>query len=106
VNGCRSNYETDLFTPLLAHTAALTKREITSAADLASLRVIADHARTTAFLIADGVSPTRLAASMRCAGSFRRAVRHGERLIIGEPFMHRARPWRRDRRLPELSGPP
>ncbi len=88
VNGCRSNYETDLFTPLLAHTAELTKRTIASPADLASLRVIADHARTTAFLIADGVFPDKTGREYVLRRIFRRAVRHGQRLGIEDLFMH------------------
>src|SRR5687767_13874001 len=56
VAGKKSNYETDLFVPLLARAAELAKKSYgKDAQDDASMRVIADHARTTAFLIADGV---------------------------------------------------
>jgi alanyl-tRNA synthetase len=88
VNGYRSNYETDLFVPLIARTAELARKKILSdAGDLASLRVIADHARATAFLVADGVQPDKGAREYVLRRIFRRAVRHGRKLGIDQPFM-------------------
>src|SRR5450755_2982717 len=65
LQGVISNYETDLFTPLIKRAAELTKtslnnelRKEAQTKTAASLRVIADHARATAFLIADGVIPS------------------------------------------------
>jgi alanyl-tRNA synthetase len=88
VNGYRSNYETDLFVPLIARTAELaTKKILSDAGDLASLRVIADHARATAFLVADGVQPDKGAREYVLRRIFRRAVRHGRKLGIDQPFM-------------------
>ena len=52
------------------------------------MRVIADHARTTAFLIAEGVFPDRAGREYVLRRVMRRAIRHGHRLGIGEPFMH------------------
>jgi alanyl-tRNA synthetase len=90
VQGKRSNYDTDLFVPLLDFAADVAKKKRgTSAADDASMRVIADHARTTAFLIADGVNPDKAGRNYVLRRIFRRAVRHGQRLGISEPFMHR-----------------
>ena len=57
-------------------------------ADDVSLRVIADHARTTAFLIADGVVPDRTGREYVLRRVMRRAIRHGHRLGIEEPFLH------------------
>jgi alanyl-tRNA synthetase len=89
VAGKRSNYDTDLFTPLLARGAELArKRYGADEADDASMRVIADHARATAFLIADGVFPDKTGREYVLRRIFRRAVRHGKRLGIEEPFMH------------------
>ena len=89
VGGKRSNYETDLFQPLLAHAAALAKKSYgRDAKDDASMNVIADHARATAFLIADGVFPDKTGREYVLRRIFRRAVRHGKRLGIEEPFMH------------------
>ncbi len=87
--GKRSNYDTDLFLPYLELTAELARRELgRDERDDASMRVIADHARTTAFLIADGVFPDKTGREYVLRRIFRRAVRHGKRLGIEEPFMH------------------
>ena len=52
------------------------------------MRVIADHARTTAFLIAEGVFPDRAGREYVLRRVMRRAIRHGHRLGIREPFLH------------------
>ena len=56
--------------------------------DDVSMRVIADHARTTAFLIAEGVFPDRAGREYVLRRVMRRAIRHGHRLGIREPFLH------------------
>ena len=90
LQGVGSNYETDLFTPLLREAAEISGKQYrNNADDDMSMRVIADHARTAAFLIADGVFPDKTGREYVLRRIFRRAVRHGERLGIGEPFMHR-----------------
>ncbi|HWZ91798.1 MAG TPA: alanine--tRNA ligase, partial [Polyangiaceae bacterium] len=53
-----------------------------------SMRVIADHARTTAFLIAEGLMPDRTGPEYVLRRVMRRAIRHGHRLGIGKPFLH------------------
>jgi alanyl-tRNA synthetase len=52
------------------------------------MRVIADHARTTAFLVAEGIFPDRSARPYVLRRVMRRAIRHGHRLGIGKPFLH------------------
>ncbi len=90
LQGVDSNYKTDLFLPLL-HTAAelAGKKYGADAKDDVSMQVIADHARATSFLIADGVLPEKLTREYVLRRIFRRAVRHGKLLGIEEPFMYR-----------------
>jgi alanyl-tRNA synthetase len=88
VEGVRSNYDTDLFTPLLARAAELSGKTYgRDEADDASLRVIADHSRATAFLISDGVQPSNEGRGYVLRRIMRRAIRHGARLGLEEPFL-------------------
>src|SRR5688572_28038518 len=90
IQGVASNYDTDLFQAILAEAAACAGKTYgADAEDDTSLRVIADHARCSAFLIADGVFPDKDGREYVLRRIFRRAVRHGKRLGIAEPFMHR-----------------
>jgi len=81
-----SNYETDLFVALIAAAA----RE-TGVSDLASpsLKVIADHIRTAAFLVVDGVIPSNEGRGYVQRRIIRRAIRHGYKLGCKTPFFHR-----------------
>ena len=89
VQGVKSNYDTDLFTGIIATAAELAgKRYGASEESDTSLRVIADHARCSAFLIADGVFPDKTEREYVLRRIFRRAVRHGKLLGIEKPFMH------------------
>ncbi|HXE81223.1 MAG TPA: alanine--tRNA ligase, partial [Vicinamibacterales bacterium] len=96
--GTLSNYDTDVFTPVLAAIARVTGRG-TTAADIrrlatdsspeaASTRVIADHLRAVTFLIADGVVPSNEWRGYVLRKIMRRAMRHGKRLGMTEPFLH------------------
>ena len=89
VQGKRSNYDTDLFVPLLAKASELSGKVYgRDGADDASMRVIADHARATAFLISDGVQPSNEGRGYVLRRIMRRAIRHGSRLGLDEPFLH------------------
>ena len=81
-----SNYEIDLFRALVEAAA-----ELTGCKDLenASLNVIADHIRACAFLVADGVVPSRDGRGYVLRRISRRAVRHGYKLGVKQPFFHR-----------------
>ena len=90
LQGVTSNYDTDLFTPLIAVASDIARVRYGADPERdTSLRVIADHARASAFLIADGVFPDKTGREYVLRRIFRRAVRHGKLLGIEEPFMHR-----------------
>jgi alanyl-tRNA synthetase len=86
----RSNYDTDLLKPLVLRAADIAGKTYrgTQGDDDVSMRVIADHARTTAFLVAEGVFPDRAGREYVLRRVMRRAVRHGHRLGIDKPFLH------------------
>ena len=90
LEGKTSNYDTDLLRPLVEKAANLAGKTYggTQADDDTSMRVIADHARTSAFLIAEGVFPDRAGREYVLRRVMRRAVRHGHRLGITKPFLH------------------
>jgi alanyl-tRNA synthetase len=90
LQGVTSNYDTDLLHALVAKASDISGKRYhgTQGDDDVSMRVIADHARTTAFLIAEGVFPDRAAREYVLRRVMRRAVRHGHRLGIREPFLH------------------
>ncbi len=83
LQGQLSNYDTDLFTPLLAaigeRAGTQPRRHDVSPADV-SMRVIADHMRAMTFLIADGVVPSNEFRGYVLRKIMRRAMRHGKRL--------------------------
>jgi len=81
-----SNYEIDLFAKLIQQVA-----KVTGAADLSnkSLRVIADHIRSCAFLIADGVIPSNENRGYVLRRIIRRAIRHGNMLGAKETFFYK-----------------
>jgi alanyl-tRNA synthetase len=86
----RSNYDTDLLRPLVEHAARIAKKSYTGSMseDDVSMRVIADHARSTAFLISEGILPDRSGREYVLRRVMRRAIRHGHRLGIAQPFLH------------------
>ncbi len=86
MQGVHSNYEIDLFKKLLQAAAQLAE---TDDLTLSSLRVIADHIRSCAFLIADGVIPANEGRGYVLRRIIRRAIRHGYRLGIREVFFYK-----------------
>jgi alanyl-tRNA synthetase len=91
LQGVLSNYDTDLFTPLLAAIGDLAGARYggsMSPTDV-SMRVVADHARAATFLIADGVVPSNEWRGYVLRKIMRRAMRHGKRLGLTEPFLYR-----------------
>ena len=90
LQGHLSNYDTDLFTPILSaigERAGTTHRGTMEPSDV-SMRVIADHLRAMTFLIADGVVPSNEWRGYVLRKIMRRAMRHGKQLGLQEPFLH------------------
>jgi alanyl-tRNA synthetase len=85
LQGKVSNFETDLFTPLIARAAELAgvKNDVGNA----SLRIIADHARAATFLINDGVLPANEGRGYVLRKILRRGIRHGRLLGQEKPFL-------------------
>ena len=88
--GVLSNYDTDLLRPIVDLASEISGKRYrdSQSDDDISMRVIADHARTTAFLISEGVFPDKDGRAYVLRRVMRRAIRHGHRLGIHEPFLH------------------
>jgi alanyl-tRNA synthetase len=85
-----TNYETDVFTPILARAQDVSGVSLGSDPEHdVSLKVIADHARALAFLIGDGVLPANEGRGYVLRRILRRAARHAKLLGVGEPMVHR-----------------
>jgi len=115
LQGVISNYDTDLFVPLMKRAAELCGVDFAREEKLeegkggaASLRVIADHARATTFLITDGVLPSNEGRGYVLRKVMRRAIRHGRLLGATKPFLVDMTNVVRDLMgdaYPELRGP-
>ena len=96
LQGTLSNYDTDLFSALLRRIGDVTgttygplgNPSATEATDT-SMRVVADHMRAMTFLVADGVLPSNEWRGYVLRKIMRRAMRHGKKLGMTEPFLHR-----------------
>src|SRR5579872_2141941 len=95
LQGVLSNYDTDLFTPLIKRAAEVTRTDLNkelaaekNTRSAASLRVIADHARACTFLIGDGVLPANEGRGYVLRKILRRGIRHGRLLGQTKPFMY------------------
>ncbi|MGE4492282.1 MAG: alanine--tRNA ligase [Syntrophotalea sp.] len=90
MQGVQSNYDCDLLRGIIAYVEELSgKRYGDDAAHDMSMRVIADHSRATAFLIADGVLPSNEGRGYVLRRIMRRAARHAKMLGFGEPVLYR-----------------
>jgi alanyl-tRNA synthetase len=89
LQGVISNYDTDLFQPIIKNAGELTGTVYgDDPRSDASLRIIADHARATSFLITDGVLPSNEGRGYVLRKIMRRAIRHGRQLGMKTPFLN------------------
>ena len=100
VQGVHDNYDIDMFQELISYTESILKVPAKGEA-LFSYRVIADHLRSSAFLIADGVMPSNEGRGYVLRRIMRRAMRHAHQLGAKEPLMYKLLP-----KLEDLFGHP
>jgi alanyl-tRNA synthetase len=86
MQGVHDNYDIDTFKALIAAAATLAK---VAPGSSPSLKVIADHIRATSFLITDGVLPSNEGRGYVLRRIMRRAIRHGYKLGLNEPFFYK-----------------
>ncbi len=89
LQGKNSNYETDLFVPIIKHIETLTKLKYETGEKGFPFRVIADHSRSCTFLIADGVLPSNDGRGYVLRRILRRAIRFGRLLGIEAAFLYK-----------------
>ncbi len=89
LQGVHDNYDIDLFTHLIAAVRAEAPR---TDVEVTSLRVIADHIRSCSFLVLDGVLPSNEGRGYVLRRIIRRALRHGHKIGIDQPFFHKLVP--------------
>ena len=82
-----SNYDTDVFSPLIKEVEKISKKKYEIEEDKISMRVIADHIRTLTFTIADGAVPGNEGRGYVLRRILRRAARYGRKLDLHKPFL-------------------
>ncbi len=89
IQGAATNYETDLFMPIINRIESLSGRRLggDKASDVA-MKVIADHSRAAAFLVGDGVLPSNEGPGYVLRRILRRAIRYGRNISLVKPFLH------------------
>ena len=89
IQGVKSNYDTDLFIPIIRFMEKTSGKTYGKNADNdVSIRVIADHSRALTFLIGDGITPSNEGRGYVLRRILRRAARHGKMLGINKPFLN------------------
>lgn len=86
--GAKTNFETDLFLPIIQQVEAISGKTYEQDGDNMSFKVIADHIRALSFAIGDGALPGNEGRGYVLRRLLRRAVMHGRRLGIKEPFLY------------------
>lgn len=84
-----TNYDTDLFLPIIHKVEALSGKKLgKSPDDDVAMKVIADHSRAAAFLIGDGIMPSNEGRGYVLRRIMRRAIRFGRKIELNKPFLH------------------
>lgn len=108
VQGFKNNYDSDLFSGLIANISKIAgKRYGANADNDVSMRVISDHGRAVTFLIGDGAIPSNEGRGYVLRRIMRRAARHGKLLGLDKPFLYTVSGWIIDQMsdaYPELAG--
>jgi len=89
LQGVKNNYETDLFLPLIKQIKKLLPKASEKSGTETSFRAISDHARAMTFLVAEGILPSNEGRGYVLRRIMRRASRHGKKLDIDGPFLHK-----------------
>ncbi len=89
LQGKKSNYDTDLFIPIMDHIAGITGKDRQAEETLPAFRVIADHIRALTFAITDGAIPSNEGRGYVLRRLLRRAARYGRNLGMHEPFIYK-----------------
>ncbi len=93
LHGVRSNFDTDLFKPLINFVCEETGQEYPAEKDVdIAIRVITDHCRAITFLINDGVLPSNEGRGYVLRRIIRRAFRYGKKLGVDKPFLYKGVP--------------
>jgi len=87
IQGKDSNYDTDVFAPLIDAISNLSNKPYENDNDKIAMRVIADHVRTLTFAIADGAAPSNEGRGYVLRRILRRAARYGRKLNMNDPFL-------------------
>ncbi len=89
LQGKRSNYDTDVFTPIISEIARLTGKTYEGEGNQIAMRVIADHVRALTFAIADNANPSNEGRGYVLRRILRRASRYARNLNAREPFIYK-----------------
>ncbi|MCY3555851.1 MAG: alanine--tRNA ligase [Gemmatimonadetes bacterium] len=92
LQGVDSNYDTDVFRPLMDHIGELSQHPYAKGDTDVAYRVVADHIRALAFAIADGALPSNEGRGYVLRRILRRAARYGRNLGLADPFLYRLVP--------------
>lgn len=89
IQGVQSNYDTDLFLPILKSLSEMTDQDLAEVRKGMPGRVVADHIRAITFLISDGILPSNEGRGYLLRRVIRRAARYGKELGLNEPFLYK-----------------